>query len=86
MAITIHVADIGLVNVANGRPFLKSSDAIATFKDVMLSNTEHRILKDPANPNTNNFPKLRDYLNLEATAGFQVVQVLQGMVITQKLS
>lgn len=83
MAVTIHYAEIGLKRVAADGTVYSISDTKRPIKNALNFTTEHRIFPDTANANTNNFPTIRQYLNLEAAAGFQIVQIGQSFIITQ---
>lgn len=81
----VHYAEIALikVNTTTGAVFDPNTSQ-ASIKDRLKFDTQHRILKDTDNSNTNNFPDIRTYLQLEAASGFQPVQVGQSFVVTFK--
>lgn len=84
--VAIHYADLGLRRVAPDGSTYSISDTKKPIKNALHFTTEHRIFPDPGNPSANNYPSIREYLALEAAAGFQVVQIGQTFIVTQKVT
>lgn len=94
MAIPTHVAQIGLVQVApDGTVFRKGSAKINQFLDrndgtlspKLSFSTEHRVLEDPAIPTTSGFPTIKEYVEAEALADYQLMHLDQYIIVTQLL-
>jgi hypothetical protein len=81
-----HFATIGLVRIAPNGTLYNASDTKKSFKEALMFETDHRILPDASIPNSAGYPNIQQYLNLEATSGFQPVQVAQYFVVTVKLT
>ena len=91
MAVEIHYAEIGLVNIntATGQPYRRGGSGSLgdlTIKESMNFSTEHRIIPDSDIPNTAGYPDIKTYLNREGLDDFEVVQIAQYFVVTQKVS
>jgi len=84
--IYVHYAEIGLVHLKRDGTIYDRAKNDITIKESMYVSTEHRILPDPTNSNTNSYPDIRTYLNLEAAAGYQPVQVAQYFIVTMKMT
>ena len=84
MAVEIHTAYVGLIQVApDGTKVDKYSASIA---EVQMASSAFRVLEDTSIPSTINNPSIRDYLNLEAAASFQLIHLDQTFIITQKVT
>ena len=81
----VHYEEIGLVHLTRDGKVYDRAKSDITIKEATFVNTQHRILPNSANPNTDNYPDIRTYLQLEAASGFQPVQVGQYFVVTVKL-
>lgn len=80
----VHYAEVSLIHLKpDGTPYTRSKGT-TTIKEACQFTTEHRVFPDPTNPNTDNYPSIRDYLVLEAAAGFEPVQIGQYFIITKK--
>jgi len=80
MAKNIHIARIGQKPITPAGTVLDKNEA--SIKEMMTATTEDRILTDPAIPNTAGFPRVKDYLELEASVDFVLCHLDQNMVIT----
>lgn len=78
-----RLANLQLMNVnpVTGEVYQRGSGPLP-IKAALSFSTEHRIIEDPNLPNTEGFPDLDTYLQLEAVDGFHPVQVDQTLVIT----
>jgi hypothetical protein len=79
---TTHYAELALLKVSTDTGQVVKKDA--TIQENLRFDMAFRVLPDPANPNTANYPDIRTYLTLEAAAGFAPVQVSQTFIITCK--
>ena len=77
---TTHFAELALLKVSTDTGQVIAKDA--TVHQNLRFDMAFRVLKDPNNPNTDNYPDVRTYLALEAASGFAPVQVAQTFVIT----
>jgi len=86
MAVSVHVAAMGLfrINQSTGRIYQVGKDSV-TIKEALSFVEEHRLVDDPTIPTTSGNPTIRGFLELEAAAGFEPVQVDQSMIITKKV-
>jgi hypothetical protein len=75
-----HYAEVAHLKIARDGTVLNQSQG--TIKEHLTRGLEHRILRDPDNPNTNDFPTINEYLAREAADGFVVVQVAQTFIVT----
>jgi hypothetical protein len=76
----VHVARIGLVHinaVGQAKPHVDM-----TIGEAATSSSEHRVVPDPALPNTAGHPTVATYLTLEDAAGFTLNHLDQTYVIT----
>jgi hypothetical protein len=80
----VHYEQIGLVHLKKDGTIYNRSSGNTTIKDQLNFTTDHRILPNSENISTNGYPDIRTYLQEEAAAGFQPVQVGQYFVITMK--
>lgn len=80
-----HYATIGLVRIAPNGTLYNASDTNKSIKEALTFETSHRVLPDALIPNSAGYPTIQQYLTLEATSGFQPVQVGQYFVVTVKL-
>lgn len=79
---TVHVANLGLVKIKpDGTPYHRGSST-RNISECLNFSEEHRIFPNNSNPNTEGYPTLEDYLNLEAADGYIPQIVNQSMVIT----
>ena len=86
MAIGIHVAIIGLVNVEFDNSTVVYSKSTATLGQVKRSAQEPRILEDPDLPNTSGNPTIKQYLELEAAGDYVLRHIDQTYIITYEVS
>jgi len=88
MAVQSHFAEIGLVQIdpVSGRVYQRGHGGNLTIKEVLVFQTEHRILVDNALPNTSTNPTIKEYLELEAADDFQLKTVNQSFVVTEKIT
>ena len=85
MAIGIHVARVNVVTVNSAGQFLdKNAETAnpATIGEMTDFSNEHRVIPDPAIPNSANYPSVPDYLAAEAAVDFVVHYMDQNMIIT----
>jgi len=86
MAINVHVAIIGMVNVSNTDSSVVYSKTQNTLGQVMKSGQEPRILEDATNPNTTGNPAIKEYIELEAVDNYQVQHISQTYIITYEVT
>lgn len=88
MAVESHMATFGLFNVdtVSGRVYQRGAGGNLSIKEVLRFQTEHRIVEDAALPNTGGNPDLKTYLELEAGDGFQLKEVNQSFVVTERIT
>jgi len=85
MAIDVHVARVNFVTVNSLGQFVDKNadtDNPATINEMLSFRNEHRVLEDPAIPNTTDYPTVPDYIELEAGDNFVVHYMDQNMIIT----
>jgi len=86
----IHVAKLALIRqTPSGRLYFPTSNKgidgnPITTNDTLKYSEDFRLTADPTIPNTANYPFIKDYLELEATAGFSLAHMDQTFIITQK--
>lgn len=76
----VHVAYVTPTPVVNGTPIDKLT---ATIKEMMVADTEMRMVPDDDIPNTTDKPTVKDYIEAENAAGFSVKSVTNTMVVTE---
>ena len=87
MAVETHFASLGLVHVdATGRTYQRGTSKDLTVAETLDFSTEHRILVDASNSNTDGNPTIETYLSREASDDFQLKEVNQSFIITEKLT
>ena len=77
----VHTASIGLVKIGPVGNIITEGEAISARLNF---STEHRILPDKSNPNTNNYPTIEQYVALEATNLYEVRHLDQYTIVTVK--
>jgi hypothetical protein len=77
-----HYAEMALLKVSTDTGDVIQKDA--TIQQNLRFDMAFRVLPDPANPNTANYPDIRAYLTLEAAGSFAPIQVSQTFIITCK--
>lgn len=82
MAIGIHVARVGFLNVDATGTVVKKDDPNVTIKQQMQTSTEHRVLEDAAIPNTSGYPTVKAYLEAEAANDYVLEYMDQNTIIT----
>lgn len=84
MAVSVHVARLGLytVDAAGNRVDKSSADtSINTMKSTSL---EFLVIPDATIANTANYPTIKTYLGLEASSGYILNHLDQSFIITYK--
>lgn len=83
---SVHYANIAFVAVSTltGK-VVNKDDPNTTIADVMNTEHQHRIVYDPDIPNSANSPSIKDYIQLEANAGFKVSHIDQTRIITYSI-
>ncbi|MBD3407200.1 MAG: hypothetical protein GF411_13860 [Candidatus Lokiarchaeota archaeon] len=76
----VHVAYVTPTPVINGVPIDKST---ATIKEMMVADTEMRMVPDDDIPNTASKPTVKDYIEAENGDGYSVKSLTNTMVITE---
>ena len=76
-----HTANIGLVKVGPVGNVINEGDAISTR---IQFSTEHRILPDSSNPNTDGYPTIEAYIAREASDLYEVRHLDQYTIVTAK--
>ena len=86
MAVQAHYVTISLVRVSPTGEVYNASSTTRPIKECLNFSTEHRIMPDSAIPSSAGYPTIQEYLNLEAAAGFEPVQIAEMFVLTKKTS
>lgn len=88
MAVESRLATFGLfqVDTISGRVYQRGAGNNLSIKEVLRFQTEHRIVEDATLSNTSGNPNLKTYLELEAADGFQLKEVNQSFVVTEKIT
>lgn len=79
----IHTVYLKPQNVDSNGNIVDKNDPATTIAQVMRSNTEMRVIPDPAVANSLGSPTIQQYLELEDTAGYKAVTVNNTMIVTQ---
>lgn len=87
MAVSIHTVRVGFFSTTktlNGSAgtVIDKNGTTTTINDVLNSVHEHRIIPDTSVTNSANYPRVDDYLKLEAAAGYIVKHMDQNMIVT----
>jgi len=85
MAIGIHVARVNFVAVDLAGQFLDKNaetSTPATIGEMTNFSNEHRIMLNPAIPNSANYPRVSAYLELEADDNYVLHYMDQNTVVT----
>lgn len=85
MAIGVHVARVNFVTVNAAGQFVdKNADTAnpATIGEMLDIRNEHRILPDPAIPNSVDYPSVPAYIEAEAGNNYVVHYMDQNKIIT----
>jgi hypothetical protein len=87
MAVEVHLAELAYLNVLpDGRVVRRGTELNLPINAMLKFDTEFRVIADSTNPNTTDEPNIREYLEREASSGFEPVQILQTMIITKKVT
>jgi hypothetical protein len=79
----IHVANVMQVRVKKDGTVANASATPLTIKEQAESTLEWRVVPDASIPNSAGWPKVKAYLEAEATATFKFVHMDQTFLITQ---
>lgn len=86
MAVESHMVSLGLFHVdALGNAYQRGRDG-KTIKEVLVFQTEQRVVEDPALPNTADNPTVKAYLEAEAGDDFQLKEINQSFIVTEKIT
>lgn len=86
MAVESHLVELGLFHVDDlGNVYQRGNDS-RTIKETLSFRTEHRIVEKAGNSNTAGNPTVEAYLELEAGDDFQLKQITQSFIVTEKLT
>ena len=85
MAVEIHVVVISPQLVSPSGTVVRRNSPTTTIGDTLNASTEHRVLEDSSNPNTDSFPDVATYLSREASDGFELVELNQTNIITKRV-
>lgn len=88
MAVETHFAELGLfhVNPASGRVYQRGTGGDLTIKESLVFETQQRVVEKASNDHTSGNPTLEEYLQLEAEDDFQLKEVNQSFVVTEKIT
>jgi len=83
MAISIHVAQVGLfsVDATTGLKIDKDSTSV-TINQMKNTEQRHLVIPDAGIPNTTNSPSVKEYLELEASSDFILGHMDQYTIVT----
>ena len=76
----IHTVYVTPTPVVDGVPISKDT---ATIDQMMVADTEMRILPDDDVPNSAGRPTIEEYLVLENTSGFSPKTIANTMIVTE---
>jgi hypothetical protein len=80
------MVSLGLFHVdAVGNVYQRGTDG-KTIKEVLVFQTETRVVENADLPNTAGYPTVKEYLEREAGDDFQLKEVNQSFVVTEKLT
>ena len=79
----IHTVYLKPQNVDQSGNIVEKNNPSTTIAQVMLSNTEMRVIPTASVPNSVNSPSIQQYLDAEDAAGFKVVSINNTMIVTQ---
>lgn len=91
MSVSIRLAYLKLVNVDSMGTVYDKDDNTTTLDSIKRSATkEFRVIANGLgaveSPNATNYPTIEDYLESEASDGFQLTHIDQNIIITQSIS
>lgn len=84
MAISIHIARVGLLNSDNFGNVLKKDNPNVTIKQFLDTSMTHRVLEDSTIPTTSGNPTVENYLKAEAANDYVLEHMDQTMIVTYK--
>jgi len=84
MAVEVHVAELGLMNVASDGIVYQRGASNISIKKTLSFSTEHRVVIDSSLSTTNGNPSIKEFLEREAANDFEPVQIFQSFIITKK--
>ena len=83
MAISIHVAQVGLfsIDATTGLKLNKDSNSV-TINQMKNTEQRHLVIPDAGIPNSTNSPSVKEYLELEASSDFIIHHMDQYTIVT----
>ena len=84
MAIGIHVAHTRFVGVDSVNAVVDKSKTSTPIHKVQISDHQHRLIVDPAIPNTADQPTVDAYLKAEADDDYVLQHIDQTTIVTYK--
>jgi hypothetical protein len=83
MAISIHVAQVGLfsIDATTGLKLNKDSNSV-TINQMKNTEQRHLVIPDAGIPNSTNSPSVKEYLELEASSDFILGHMDQYTIVT----
>jgi hypothetical protein len=82
MAINVHVARVGIFNVDQSRNRIDKNSPATSINQLKYSRQDALVIFDSDNPNTNNFPSIKEYIEAEAASGFSLLYMDASFIIT----
>ena len=82
MPLTVHVVNTRLVNVDNTGMIIDKNSEDTTINQMKNTRMESRIIPDSSIPSSTGYPTIKEYLTLEADAGFILNHIDQTYIIT----
>jgi hypothetical protein len=82
MAISIHVARVGVFSVDAMGNILSKDDPSVTIQQHLNTSMDHRVIEDADIPNSANNPSVEDYIAAEALDFYIVSFLNQSMIVS----
>lgn len=79
----VHTVYLKPQNVDQSGNIVDKNNPATTIAQVMLSNTEMRVIPTSSVPNSAGSPNIEQYLAAEDADGFKVVSMNNTMIVTQ---
>jgi hypothetical protein len=82
MALNVHVARVGVLNVDMSGNVVKKDDPSVSLKQQLQTQMDHRVLEDSAIANSAGNPSVKAYIEAEAGDDYAVHYMDQTTIIT----
>jgi hypothetical protein len=82
MPLTVHVVNTRLVNVDNTGTIIDKNSKDTTINQLKNTRMESRIIPDSNVPSSAGYPTIKEFLTLEAAAGFKLHHMDQTYIVT----